>query len=127
MSNTIPVKNNENQKEGNPLNADQPASRGEPTAEKDVPASKMKERVISERVVSERVIGSSSKVARFGRKVKGKISSRLGGIGLGIILILVSFIVVWQSENIDRSSEIVKDLPLLTVEQAADSKGMVKV
>ena len=87
----------------------------------------MKERVISERVVSEKVLGSSSGIARFGRKVKGQISGRLSGIGLGLLLIIVSFIVVWQSEKFDKSAALVAEMPVLSVEQAADSSGLVKV
>jgi transmembrane protein TMEM43 len=87
----------------------------------------MQERVISEKIVSEKVIGSSSGVARFGRKVKGRISSRLGGIGLGLLLIIISFFVVWQSEKFDKSAALVADLPVLSVEQAADATGLVKV
>lgn len=87
----------------------------------------MKERVISEKVVSEKVLGSSSGVARFGRKVKGQISGRLSGIGLGLFLIIISFVVVWQSEKFDKIADLVADLPVLTVEQAADASGLVKV
>jgi len=87
----------------------------------------MKERVISEKIVSEKVIGSSSGVARFGRKVKGRISSRLGGIGLGLLLIIISFFIVWQSEKFDKSAELVADLPVLSVEEAAEATGLVKV
>ncbi len=86
----------------------------------------MKEHVIGERIVSEKVIGSSSGIARFGRKVKSQISSRLGGVLLGIILILVSLVVVWQSEKFDKASMIFKDLPLLSVEQAIGSNDLVK-
>jgi transmembrane protein TMEM43 len=94
---------------------------------KDIPASEMKERVISEKVVSERVIGSSSGVSRFGRKVKGKISSRLGGVGLGLLLIIASFFVVWYSESFEKSADLVASLPVLSVEEAASSSGVIKV
>lgn len=87
----------------------------------------MKERVISERVVSEKVLGSSSGIARFGRGVKGQISSRLGGIGLGFLLIVVSFFVVWYSESFEKSAGTVSQLPILSVDQAVGSSGLVKV
>ncbi len=87
----------------------------------------MKERVVSEKVVSEKVLGSSSGIARFGRKVKGQISGRLGGIALGLLLIIISFVVVWQSEKFDKSAALVAAMPVLSVEQAADSTGLVKV
>ena len=89
--------------------------------------AEMKGRVISERVVSEKVLGSSSGMARFGRKVKGQIAGRLGGIGIGLLLILISFFVVWYSVKFDKSAALVASLPLLSVEQAADSTGLIKV
>jgi len=95
--------------------------------EQEQPQEEMKERVISERVVSEKVLGSSSGVARFGRKVKSQISSRLGGIGLGLLLIIISFVVVWQSEKFEKSADLVADLPVLSVDQAIEQGGLVKV
>jgi hypothetical protein len=85
------------------------------------------ERVVSQKVVSEKVLGGSSGLARFGRKVKKQISGRLGGILIGLLLIAVSFFVVWQSEKFEKSADLVADLPVLTVEQAADTTGLVKV
>jgi len=85
------------------------------------------ERVISEKVVSERVLGSSSGLARFGRNAKGQISGRLSGIGLGLLMIIASFAVVWYSEKFEKSAESVAQMPLLSVEQAATASGMVKV
>lgn len=87
----------------------------------------MKERVISERVVSEKVLGSSNPIARFGRNAGNQISSRIGGVLLGLVLIIVSFVVVWQSTRLEKSSDVVKNLPLVSVEQAVNSTGMVKV
>ncbi|OGY41090.1 MAG: hypothetical protein A2Y82_01665 [Candidatus Buchananbacteria bacterium RBG_13_36_9] len=87
----------------------------------------MKERVISEKVVSEKVLGSSSGISRFGRGVKSQISSRLSGVLIGFIFIIASFVVVWYSVNFDKSASLVADLPLLSVEQAATSSGLIKV
>lgn len=109
------------QQNQNEQSNDKPAPTGPQEAEE------MKERVISEKIVSEKVIGSSSGVARFGRKIKRKISSRLGGIGMGFLLIIISFFVVWQSEKFDRSAELVADLPVLSAEQAVGNTGLVKV
>ncbi len=91
------------------------------------PNQPMKERIISERVVSEKVLGSSNPIARFGRNAGKQISSRFSGIGLGIILILASFIVVWYSENLNKSAATVAELPVLTVEQAVGQADLVKV
>jgi len=91
------------------------------------PEEPMKERVISERVVSEKVLGSSSGIARFGRNVKGQISGRLSGIGLGLLMIIASFVVVWYSEKFEKSADLVAKMPLLSVEQAAGSSGLIKV
>jgi len=88
--------------------------------------TEMKERVISEKVVSEKVLGSSSGISRFGRGVKSQISSRLGGILFGFIFIIASFVVVWYSVKFDKSASLVADLPLLSVEQAATSTGLIK-
>ncbi|MBD3359516.1 MAG: hypothetical protein GF365_02310 [Candidatus Buchananbacteria bacterium] len=85
------------------------------------------ERVTSQKVVSEKVLGSSGGLARFGRKVKKQISGRLSGILLGLLLIVISFFVVWQSEKFEKSADLVAGLPVLTVEQAADTTGLVKV
>lgn len=87
----------------------------------------MKERVISERVVSERVLGSANPVARFGRNAGEQISSRLGGVVWGMLLIIIALVVVWQSENLTKSSLVVKNLPLLAVDQAFGQSGLVKV
>jgi hypothetical protein len=85
------------------------------------------ERVISERVVSERVLGRSNPLARMGRSAGSQISSRLGGILIGLILIIISFFVVWHSENLEKSSAAIKKFPLLSAEQAVGKSGMVKI
>lgn len=87
----------------------------------------MKERVISEKVVSERVLGSSNPLARFGRKAGSQISSRIGGVLVGLVLIIISLVVVWKSENLVKSSAVVKSLPLIQAEQAVGKTGLVKV
>ncbi len=87
----------------------------------------MRERVVSERVVSQRVLGSSNPIARFGRNAGGQISSRIGGIFIGFILIVASFFAVWYSEKFEKSADLVANMPLLSVEQAATSSGLVKV
>ncbi len=85
------------------------------------------EKVVSQKVVSEKVLGSSSGIARFGRKVKKQISGRLSGVLLGLLLIVISFFVIWQSEKFDKSADLIASLPVLTVDQAADTTGLVKV
>jgi len=116
----------QNQTPINPINPNVQPPQSNTSAEPKQ-AEPMKERVISEKVVSERVLGSSSGLARFGRNVKGRISSRLSGIGLGLLMIIASFVVVWYSEKFEKSADQVANLPLLPVEQAATASGMVKV
>src|SRR4030043_1148874 len=108
------------------MDGQQPAGQPGGSPQQNQP-TEMKERVISERVVSEKVLGSSSGISRFGRGVKSQISSRLSGVLIGVIFIIVSFVVVWYSVNFDKSASLVADLPLLSVEQAATSSGLIKV
>ncbi|MBN1325713.1 hypothetical protein JW977_01895 [Candidatus Falkowbacteria bacterium] len=99
-----------------------PINQGEQSSEQP-----MQERVVSEKVVSEKVLGSSNSIARFGRQIKSTIGGRIGGVFIGLILILVSFYIVWKSESFDRSSAVVNTLPVLSAEQAAGSGGLIKV
>lgn len=84
-------------------------------------------RVVSRRVVSEKVLGSSHPLARTGRKAKSTISSRIGGIFWGILLVIASFVILWFSEGLAEYSKVIKDLPLLSPTEAVSETGLVKV
>lgn len=75
-----------------------------------------------ERVVSEQVLGSSNPVARFGRTVSNSVS----GIFFGILLLIVSFGLVWWGEHQPEYSKIVAALPLMN-EVPATQTGLVKI
>lgn len=77
------------------------------------------ERIISERVVSKRVIGSSNPVMRFGRNLKSSFS----GILIGILLIIASLVGLVWGEHLDKDSKIIKDMPVLTAQEAAQKSG----
>ena len=116
----------ENKLGGSQAQGDNPLSGSQAKGEEQISTSQG-ERVISERVVSERVLGSSNPLARMGRQAGNQISSRLGGVLIGIILILVSFYVIWKSEKFEKTSAIVQAMPVLTVEQALNASGEIKV
>lgn len=75
-----------------------------------------------ERLVSEQVVGSSNPVARFGRSV----SSSVGGIFFGIILIIGSFGLMWFGERQPEYSKIVAALPLIH-EAPVTQTGLIKL
>jgi len=81
------------------------------------------ERIISERVVSRRVIGSANPIARGFRKVKGSF----GGICIAPIFFLISFILIYSSEKIEKNSRVVESLSLESVNEVTYNEGLHKV
>lgn len=74
------------------------------------------------RIISENVLGSANPLSRFGRKLSDSIS----GIIFGVILIALSFGLVWWAEKQPEHSKTVAALALQTDVPATQS-GMVKI
>jgi len=75
------------------------------------------------KLVKSEVIGSANPIASFFRG----LSASIKGIATGILLIIVSFVLVYYAANQTKHSEIMKALPLQSPDEVQSVNGMVKI
>jgi len=76
-----------------------------------------------EKIVSRTVVGSANPFARFFRELVASIK----GIATGIIMIIVSFVMIWFFANQTEHSKTIAALPLQTPQEVEGTTGMVKI
>ncbi len=75
------------------------------------------------KIVSREVIGSANPFAKYFRELGNSIK----GIGTGIIMIIVSFVMIWFFANQTEHSKIIAALPLQTPAEVMGMSEMVKI
>ena len=79
---------------------------------------------MTETVVSSKVIGSSDPISKKVRSIKGAI----GGIGCGFILLIVGFILIFNSVyGVKEYSKIIAALPGLKAEEVTTNQDLAKI
>lgn len=78
---------------------------------------------MGEKIISREVVGSSNPFARFFRDLGNSIK----GIFIGLLLIIISFVVIYFSANQTEHSKTIEDLPMMTPQEAYSVEGMVKI
>ncbi len=75
-------------------------------------------------VVSSRVVGSANPIASKFRDIK----QAFAGVGCGFLLVIVSFVLIWNSLNgVEAVSKIVSALNLVKSEQLGTEQGQIKL